>query len=500
MGLACSRRSPIAPSCAVVEPRSDLVKDSASACDDSTEATPIASRDAVVEEPSSESGKDSSSACAASAEVISHPSTDANASIAAVASDPVGDSCAALAESPDISTAREEITDVADVPTAPAAEPQPVVPGGTSAQAESSDDEPAERVSPVAAPSLGPELPPAEKGEDKDGKDEKSLDQLLTEKLGETNNLLTNLRSNLTTVSLRVDHAIRMKEDANSQLSTGELDTALRLYLSALWLLHPDDPPLPKALAKSDRLGGALLTKALECCFHKFDAKLPGKDDVTRAVEDDASQAEIPDDERPVSMEELLAKSSDLRRGIYRNTARVCNELQEWTTSKQACNFVLSVDAADIKALWLLAKAQDGESDLGQAISTLNKLLKIDPNNRPARQLLEGLKQRKKREAAAYGGMFDRAGDQDRRRMYPQKEMRAKEEARKDAEGRLRLEDIAKLDPNNWAEHIGKLNAKGKSKAAFDGKECAKSMPNFSWMKHVLPTMNDEGKPQLDKL
>jgi tetratricopeptide (TPR) repeat protein len=471
-----------------------LDKNSTRSCDASTEAIPLLSADGVVAEPRSDLGKDSADACVASTEAAPLHPTDASAIVAAVDDDAV----MALPEGPDISTAQAEVTDAAD--HIPGAEPQREVPAGSLAQAESSDDEPAKRVS-VAAPALGPELPPAETEENTDKKDEKSLDQLLTEKLGETNNLLTNLRSNLTTVSLRVDNAIRMKEDANSQLKDGELDTALRLYLSSLWLLHPDDPPLPKALAKSDKLGGALLTKALECCFHDFSAKLPGKDDVSRGVVDrDTNQAETPEDEDAISMEDLLAKSAELRRGIYRNTARVCNELQEWATAKSACNFVLSVDAADIKALWLLAKAYDGESDLGQSISTLGKLLKADPNNRAARQMLDSLKKRKQREAAAYGGMFDRAGEQDYRRMYPQQEMRAKEEARKDAEGKLRLEDIAKLDPNNWAEHIGKLNAGGKAKAAFDGKECAKSMPNYSWMKHVLPTMNDEGKPQLDKL
>merc|ERR1712178_543732 len=128
----------------------------------------------------------------------------------------------------------------------------------------------------------------------------------------------------------RVENAIRMKEDGNSQLSSGELDTALRLYLSSLWLLHPDDPPLPKALAKSDKLGGALLTKALECCFHDFNAKLPGRDDVSKQVEASNSERESEEEEPVVTMEELLAKSAELRRGIYRNTARVCNELQEW--------------------------------------------------------------------------------------------------------------------------------------------------------------------------
>merc|ERR1712226_436848 len=72
-------------------------------------------------------------------------------------------------------------------------------------------------------------------------------------------------------------------------------------------------------------------------------------------------------------------------------------------------------------------------------------------------------------------------------------------QARIDAEGKLRLEDIAKLDPNRWAEQVKKLNTSGMDNAMGEGADMSKSMPQTAWMKHLLPKMK-EVAPQMREI
>lgn len=311
---------------------------------------------------------------------------------------------------------------------------------------------------------------------------EKSLERVVHEKLAETKDLLTDLRGNLPTMIQRLDMAESMKADGNSQFAEKQIETALRLYISALWLLKPRDPPLPRALGKGGVLTGASLLEALECCLHRG-VDLPG------TPIDDLPPEE--GDQEPVTQEVAEAAGHALRLGLYRNVTRAAIEVSEWNTAQRACEFLLEGEPNDVKALFLLARAHESEGEVGQALTVLSRLLKVDPQNRAARQLTLDLRERKKRELSMFGGMFERA--QKDKGLYNQAQMVKEANQRRDAEGKLRLEDIAKLEPTKWAEQIQRLNISGQDQAKHHGTDMAKSMPETAWMKHVLPNI-DEAK------
>lgn len=377
----------------------------------------------------------------------------------------------------------------------PAAKDSSIKGGGSGAGASRTAvkdwDKVAEAADPDGPQPPPPPLPPRPAGPQLQASEggEKSLERVVHEKMVETKDLLTDLRGNLPSTLQRLEMAESMKADGNSQFGERQIETALRLYISSLWLLKPNDPPLPRALGKGGVLAGAYLLEALECCLHRG-TDLPGT-----PVEDPPPDQEEPSDEQAV--EEVVTQEAAevcghaLRLGLYRNVTRASIEVSEWSTARRACEFLLEGEPDDVKALFLLARAHEGEGEVGQALTILARLLKADPQNRAGRQLAASLRDRKKRELSMFGGMFDRA--QKEKGLYDQSEMVKEANRRRDAEGKLRLEDIAKLEPTKWAEHIQKLNITGQDQAKFHGCDVAKSMPETAWMKHVLPNI-DEAK------
>ena len=69
------------------------------------------------------------------------------------------------------------------------------------------------------------------------------VEKLIAGKQRETPNLLLELRSSLATPSARLEGAEKMKLEANSSLSSNP-ELSMRSYLTALWLLRLDDPPV----------------------------------------------------------------------------------------------------------------------------------------------------------------------------------------------------------------------------------------------------------------
>ena len=87
-----------------------------------------------------------------------------------------------------------------------------------------------------------------------------------------------------------------------------------------------------------------------------------------------------------------------LSKSLHLNLAAAALKLSAYALAKSACEVVLSVDSANGKALFRLARAHEGAGDVGSALSTAVSACKAEPQNGEARKLLEGSAQ------AASGG------------------------------------------------------------------------------------------------
>ena len=190
------------------------------------------------------------------------------------------------------------------------------------------------------------------------------------------------LRKSLDTAG-RAAKADEYKALANAQFKQGHWRIALVGYLAGVWMLRRDtaDPPCPKLLANHLTEVDAAIS-----------ALGPPK---VEDISDDVS-----DDEGVVS---------ELRETLLVNLAAAALKLNEWRLARTACERVLESCPVHAKALWRLAKAHEGDSNLTDAISAASELVKCDASNKDAVKLLETLQTRKKKKGKMFHGFVERA-------------------------------------------------------------------------------------------
>ena len=159
------------------------------------------------------------------------------------------------------------------------------------------------------------------------------VEKLIHSKKTETPSLLLDLRASLATPSDRLEGAEKMKLEANASLSAGTAELALRSYLTALWLLRLDDPPLPAALGAQQLQSGASLLPALGA----------GADAAGEGVGRRAGRRRA-------------------RATLRLNLAQCALKLGDWPLARAACELVLEREPANAKALYRLRARTRGRA------------------------------------------------------------------------------------------------------------------------------------------
>ena len=190
--------------------------------------------------------------------------------------------------------------------------------------------------------------------------------------------------------------AERIKGAANACFSAGNSHVALVGYATALWLLSKASCPklISHALASGtvDEISGRP---------EVFDGRLTelsswlqaGGKAMAAAASSDVAQGSA-------DSQQLLV----LSKSLHLNLAAAALKLSAYALAKSACEVVLSVDSANGKALFRLARAHEGAGDVGSALSTAVSACKAEPQNGEARKLLEALRKRRQEEKAQFAG------------------------------------------------------------------------------------------------
>ena len=170
----------------------------------------------------------------------------------------------------------------------------------------------------------------------------------------------------------------------------------MRSYLTGLWLLRLDDPPLPKVLTEPEAPSGPPLMRMLESdSAVPLPAPAPMPTTSAVAAADAPAPASEPqppeeiagnDGEDDGSATEAEAKLVAVRKTLYLNVAAAAIKMAEWGAARVACKHVLGVEPANAKALYRLAQAHEGLGDLAVALGVLqHQLLTEHPGHRRAR-------------------------------------------------------------------------------------------------------------------
>ena len=165
----------------------------------------------------------------------------------------------------------------------------------------------------------------------------------------------------------RLTKAEACKTQANESFGQGSWKISMVGYIASIWFLKRGSPPCPTMVA------GFEDSTALEDVISTLGAG-SGED-----VESDAVIG--------------------LRSACHLNLAQAALKLEEWAIAQAACMFVLDhVNGNSVnKALFRLAKAQQGAAATDDALATIARLLKREPTNAEARKLQETLKVKQQR-------------------------------------------------------------------------------------------------------
>ena len=186
--------------------------------------------------------------------------------------------------------------------------------------------------------------------------------------------------------------ALEYKAHANGQFGKQAWRVALVGYLAGVWFLRndKDDPPCPRLLANH-------LSELHEAAAALGTPAAP-------------SEAQETYDANPVGAEPPAAVVVvTLRSSLLVNLAAAALKLTEFRLARSACEAVLASEPRHSKALWRLAKAHEGDSNLSGAIAAASRLARLEPSNAEAARLLEVLQRRRAKKGKMFGSIVERA-------------------------------------------------------------------------------------------
>ena len=348
-----------------------------------------------------------------------------------------------------------------------------------------------------ASTQLSTLLPPAEV-QQRENKAWQDVFDTPANRSAETVGMLLEVRQGCEGPGSRLDGAEKMKGEANSAFEKGEHALALRSYLMALWLLDLDDPPVPKLLAEPELPQGAALLRMLTPSTPGASASAAPSTSASGPESDAAADAvagAAPSDEQPRAGEggggegEAISSIRALGMALRLNVAAAALKLEQWPAARLACEIVLENEPTHAKALYRLAKAHEGAGDLSAALAVLSsRLLKVDPQHKEASRLARTLRDRAKHERQMFGGLFDRAQGEggDESGLYSDAALRSEARRRKEEkDALLKLENVAKLPTEMWAETMGDLDPSQRAKLTGENRELASQMEDGAWQKHM---------------
>ena len=153
------------------------------------------------------------------------------------------------------------------------------------------------------------------------------LSALPARKIAETRGNLLEMRATLSTPEGRVEGARKLQREAESTYAEERYALALRTQLSALWLLAPGEPALPRSLAEPTTPGLAAL-QAVIC------------------EEEQAAATQAPLAALPPSAEAGAAaaarEKAELRLALLLELANSALRLEDWPLARLACETVLA--------------------------------------------------------------------------------------------------------------------------------------------------------------
>jgi len=163
-----------------------------------------------------------------------------------------------------------------------------------------------------------------------------------------------------------------MKESANDIVKQGEFGLATRIYREAIWLLMAGDSDFVPSAA----IDAASMGRGSGTCHLVKDGV-----DVTQ-------------------------EADRLRINLHLNLAHCALKLQTWEVARIACNFVLSEEPDNTKALFRISQAFQGLGQWVQAARAAQRGLDLEPGNASLRQLYSHArtnanKEKEQRELAA---------------------------------------------------------------------------------------------------
>ena len=199
-------------------------------------------------------------------------------------------------------------------------------------------------------------------------------------------------------MSDRVAKGHEYKRLANQRFAAGHHRVAVSGYLAGIWMVRRGIPgPCPREVAA-----------------HEQDLVDVGK----YLRNHTAPNGWIKNPRAGNLYDEVLTdeveSSATLRTSLHLNLAAAALKLCEWSAARAACEVVVDADpkpepALLAKALFRLAKANEGMSDHDSAIGAASHLAKLEPDNAEARRLLASLREQKKRaDRTMFGGAFEK--------------------------------------------------------------------------------------------
>jgi len=283
------------------------------------------------------------------------------------------------------------------------------------------------------------------------------------QKIAETRNNLLGVRESLSTPEDRAEGVEKLQREAGSSYAEQRYPLALRTQLTALWLLAPGKPSLPRSLAEPATPGLAALQFVI-------------------GIGEVGAAAESPGAVRPG----LAGPPSprELRIALLLDLADTALRLEDWPTARLACETVLDRQPGDAEAeaRYRLAQAYDGAGEPRRSLAALGPLLALRPPHVGATRLAAAVKKQQAAERAMYGGLFARQEEP----LYSGAALRSEAEARRSERDRqLTPANLAKMPTERWAEIVGSLDQVQMDRMLEQNAEIASQLPDTMWQKHA---------------